>query len=130
MLQRIERALARQMARLSSVGVRQVLERSSDPRVERFLRVVQAAQLSSLVDVIDDELIGYLRRFLVESRIGALLDPVFANLEEGTPPKAEQAEEALREIVRTLQRAFRASGRALPAPRAALKDGAVKRPRQ
>ena len=130
MLKRIERALARHMARLSSVGVRQVLERSGDARVERFLRVVQAAQLSSLIDVVDDELIGYLRRFLVESRIGALLDPVLANLEEGTAPKAKEAEEALREIVRTLQRAFRASSRALPAPGAALKDGAVKKPRR
>jgi hypothetical protein len=129
-LQRIERALARQMARLSSLGVRQVLQRSGDARVERFLKVVQAAQLSSLVDIVDDELIGYLRRFLVESRIGALLDPVLANLEEGTTPKAEEAQEALREIARTLQRAFRAGGRALPAPRAALVDGVIKKPRR
>ena len=66
----------------------------------------------------------------MESRIGALLDPVLANLEEGTAPKAEEAQEALREIARTLQRAFRAGGRALPAPRAALGDGVIKKPRR
>ena len=118
------------MARLSSVGVRQVLERSGDARVERFLKVVQAAQLSSLVDVMDDELVGYLRRFLVESRIGALLDSILSRLQQGTPPKAEEAHEALRDIARVLQRAFRASGRALPPPRTALQDGAVKKPKR
>ena len=129
-MQRIERAIDRQLARLSSVGVRQVLERSGDPRIDQFLRVVQAAQLSSLAEILDDDLIGYLRRFLVESRIGSVLDPILSRLEEGTAPKAEEAQEALREMARVLQRAFRASGRALPPARPALKSGATKRPRR
>src|SRR6185295_13027764 len=45
-LSRLDRAIERQLARLSSVAVRETLERSSDPRIERFVRVVQAAQLS------------------------------------------------------------------------------------
>lgn len=47
-LARLDRAIERQLSRLSSVAIRELLERSSDPRIERFLRIVQAAQLSSL----------------------------------------------------------------------------------
>ncbi len=85
-LQQIERAIERQMTRLSSVTIRQVLERSGDARVERFLKVIQAAQLASLPEVLDDELVGYLRRFLVEARIGSLLNPIMSRLEEGVRP--------------------------------------------
>lgn len=129
-LHRIERAIDRQLARLSSVGVRQVLERSGDPRIDQFLRVVHAAHLSSLVEVLDDDLVGYLRRFLVESRLSSLLQPILSRLEEGTTPKAEEAQETMREMARVLQRAFRASRRALPPAKAALKAGATKNTRR
>ena len=128
-LKRVERAIERQMARLSAVAVRQVLERSTNPHVEQFLKVIQAAQIASLAEILDDELMGYLRRFLVEARIGSVLDPILSHLEQGTPPKAEEAQAALRELAQVLQRAFRASGRALPPPRAALKEGPAKKPR-
>ncbi len=126
-LTRVERAIERQMVRLSSVAVRQVLERSGDARVERFLRVIQAAQLSSLPEVLDDELVGYLRRFLVEARIGSLLNPIMSRLEEGGSPDVEDAQEALRELARVLDRAFRASARSLPPPKPAIKSGSSKR---
>ena len=128
-LRRIERAIQRQMARLSSVAVRQVLERSDDARVERFLKVVQAVQLASLPEILDDDLVGYLRRFLVEARIGLVMGPILSRLEEGAPPNVEEAQEALRELARVLQRAFRASGRALPPARLGLEDGASKKPK-
>ena len=64
----IDDAIRRQMNRLASAGVRQALARGNDPRIDRFLRVVQAAQISSLVEVLDDELTGFLRRFLIEAR--------------------------------------------------------------
>ncbi|MEE8369989.1 MAG: hypothetical protein V3S00_04385 [Dehalococcoidia bacterium] len=126
-LQRIKRAIERQMTRLSSVAVRQVLEKSGDARVERFLKVIQAAQLASLAEVLDKELVGYLRRFLVEARIGSLLNPIMSRLEDGGSPDVEDAQEALRELARVLDRAFRASARSLPAPKMALKSGASKK---
>lgn len=113
-LSRIERACARQMARLSSGALQQVLRRSNDARVERFLKVIQASQLSSLIDVIDDELVGYLRRFLVESRIEEALQPILDHLQAGVTPKVDDAQSAMREVSQVLQRAFQAAQRALP----------------
>ncbi len=126
-LDRIAKAIQRQMTLLSGVAVRQVLERSGDARVERFLKVVQAAQLASLVEILDDELVGYLRRFLVEARIGAVLEPVLTRLQEGTAPDEDEARETMREMARVLQRAFRLSQRALPEGGARLKQGETKR---
>ncbi|MEX0800747.1 MAG: hypothetical protein WD379_05985 [Dehalococcoidia bacterium] len=115
-LLQVDRSLSKQMGRLSSSAVQQVLRRSNDPQVEHFLRVVQASQISSLCDVIDDELIGYLRRFLVESRIRAALEPVLDQLQNGETPDLEQARDAMREVAQHVQRAFEATQRALPPP--------------
>ncbi|MEE8347084.1 MAG: DUF6079 family protein, partial [Dehalococcoidia bacterium] len=113
-LQRIERACQRQMARLSSNAVQQVLHRSNDARVEQFLKMIQASQLSSLGDIIDDELLGYIRRFLVESRIQEALRPILDQLEKGASPKVDEARGTMREVSQVLQRAFQATQRALP----------------
>ncbi|HEU4760657.1 MAG TPA: hypothetical protein VFT91_11850, partial [Dehalococcoidia bacterium] len=125
-IQRIEKAIARQMARLSAITVRQILERSGDARVERFLKVAQASQMSSLSAILDDELVGYLRRLLVEWRISNVLEPLLSRVQEGAPPKAEEAQASLRELARVLQRALR-SRRALPPGRQALEDEGASR---
>ncbi|MBI1885259.1 MAG: hypothetical protein HYS09_02925 [Chloroflexi bacterium] len=114
---RIQRAVARQMARLASTAVRQVLARSGDPRVERFLKVVQASQIASLSEILDDELLGYLRRFLVEARIQASLEPLLIRLQRGEAPRREEAEKALKDLSRTLRRGFKGMHRRLaPGP--------------
>jgi hypothetical protein len=115
-LDRLQRGLRRQMARLSSTAVQQVLARSGDARVEQFLKVVQASQLVSLPELLDDSLLGFLRRFLVEARIQAVLQPIINRLEKGPPPREEEAEQVMHEVSRVLQRAFRAARRALPPP--------------
>ena len=114
LLGRIQRSTERQMSRLSSIGVRQLLERSLDPRVERFLKVVQMSQLSSLAEILDDELVGYLRRFLVEARIDTALEPVMQRIQEGRMPYGDEARESLQEVAETLQRALRGLERVLP----------------
>ena len=121
-LSRTERACDRQMARLSSSAVQQVLRRSNDARVDQFLKVVQASQLSSLSDILDDELVGYLRRFLVECRIEDALRPIFDQLQEGVTPKVDEAQTAMREVSQVLQRAFQAARRALPPAEITLTD--------
>ena len=113
-LQRIERGCQRQMARLSSNAVQQVLHRSNDARVEQFLKMVQASQLSSLGVIMNDELVGYIRRFLVESRIHEALRPILDQLEKGASPKVDEARGTMREVSHVLQRAFQATHRALP----------------
>jgi hypothetical protein len=104
------------MAHLSSTGVQQILAHCGDPRVEQFLKVAQASQLASLPEVLDEALLGFLRRFLVEARIQAVLQPIFDRLQTGPLPKDDEAEEVMREVARVLQRAFRAARRSLPAP--------------
>ncbi len=113
-MQRIRRACEHQRARLSSSAVQQVLRRSNDARVDQFLRIIQASQLSSLPDILDDELTGYLRRFLVESRIQDALEPILDQLQEGVLPKVSDAQAAMREASQVLQRAFLAARKSLP----------------
>ncbi len=121
-LSHIDRACHHQMARLSSSAVQQVLRNSNDARVDQFLKVVQASQLSSLSAILDDDLIGYLRRFLVEGRIETALRPIFDQLQEGVTPKVDEAKTAMREISQVLQRAFQAAQRALPPAETTVTD--------
>ncbi len=76
---------------------------------------MQASQLSSLVAVLDDELVGYLRRFLLESRIQGLLEPILDRVQRGAFPDEPEVRAPLDELARALDRAVRAS-RALPGP--------------
>ena len=82
--------------------------------MEHFLKVIQASQLSSLVDIIDDELVGYIRRFLVESRIQEALEPLLDHLQEGGPPTPQEAQTAMREVSHVLRKAFQSAQKALP----------------
>jgi hypothetical protein len=129
-LQRIRRACEQQRARLSSSAVQQVLRRSNDARVEQFLRVVQASQLSSLPDILDDELAGYLRRFLVESRIQEAIEPILDQLQEGVTPRASDAQTVMQEVSRVLQRAFHATRKALPPGEPAVDESPPRRKRK
>ena len=113
--QRIDRACEKQLARLSSTAVQQVLRGSGDPNLERFLRMVQASQLTDICEIMDDELAGYLRRFLVETRIHEALEPILEDLQKGETPHVEVAKGAMRNITHALQKAFEATQRALPA---------------
>lgn len=115
-IHRMNRACEKQLARLSSSAVQRILRGSGDPQIERFLNMVQASQLSDLCEIMDDELAGYLRRFLVETRIRNALDPILDNLQHGTAPPMDTAEAAMRDVTQTLQKVFQATQRALPAP--------------
>ena len=129
-LKRIERACDRQMARLSSSAIQEVLHHSGDPRVDQFLKVVQASQLSSLCAVLDDDLVGYLRRFLVESRIHDTLEPILSRVQDGVPPNVDEAQSAMRDVSRVLQRAFQSAQWALPPGETEPKDGPSRRRRK
>ena len=49
---------------LSSEAVRQILAAEKGERLERFLQVVQASDLTGLANVLDDELLAFLRELL------------------------------------------------------------------
>ena len=112
---RLERALNQQLKRLSSKAVSQILAISGEARVEQFIQLVQASQARSLADVLDDELLGFLRRLLVEARVKSLLAPVFARLQEPIPDLSEEAVEGIaEEVARVIHDAFTTSQEALP----------------
>jgi hypothetical protein len=95
--------------------VHQILAASSEARVEQFIQLVQASQARSLADVLDDELLGFLRRLLVEARVKSLLAPVFARLQEPIPDLSEEVVEGLaEEVARVIHDAFTTSQQALP----------------
>jgi len=115
MRRRLERALNQQLQRLSSKAVSQILAASGEARVEQFIQLVQASQARSLADVLDDELLGFLRRLLVEARVKSLLSPVFAKLQEPIPDLSEEAvEDIAEEVARVIRDAFSTSQQALP----------------
>ena len=98
----IERALHLQLRRLSSETVHRVLASMHRPRLERFLGVLQASDVVSLVQVLDDDLTGFVRSLLSEAIETAaatkVLDPLrekFSVLEEEQIPAAVQEFERL-----------------------------------
>ena len=63
---RLERALRQQQQRLSSAAIRRILAQRKEARVEQFLQVVQASDLHGLANVLDDELVAFLKELLAE----------------------------------------------------------------
>jgi hypothetical protein len=117
----LEKALSQQLQRLSSKAVRRVLVQSGEARIQEFLQVVQASQTQSLAHVLDDELLGFLRRFLVEARLSEVLRPLVLRLQEPVPDVDPKTVDAAAEIVRrTFHNAFCAAQEALPADSTAL----------
>ena len=112
---RLEKALSQQLQRLSSKAVRPILSQSGEARVEEFLQVVQASQVQSLAHILDDELLGFLRRFLVEARVAEVLRPLVLRLQDPVPDLDPEIVDAAAELVRrTIHNAFSAAQQALP----------------
>lgn len=61
---RLERALRQQQQRLSGAAIRRILTQQRGERIEQFLQVVQASDLRGLADVLDDDLVAFLRDLL------------------------------------------------------------------
>jgi hypothetical protein len=111
----LDKALGQQLQRLSSKAVRRVLVQSGEARIQEFLQVVQASQTQSLAQVLDDELLGFLRRFLVEARLSEVLRPLVLRLQEPIPDLDPKTVDAAAEVVRrTFHNAFSAAQEALP----------------
>jgi hypothetical protein len=111
----LEKALSQQLRRLSSKAVRRVLLQSGEARMQEFLQVVQASQTQSLAQILDDELLGFLRRFLVEARLSEVLRPLVLKLQEPVPDLDPKTVDAAAEVVRrTFHDAFSAAQEALP----------------
>jgi hypothetical protein len=75
---------------------------------------VQASQVASLPEVLDEALVGHVRRYLVEAGVRRALEPVLATLQRGRAPTAEELSRALSEARRVLERSARALEGSVP----------------
>ena len=90
---RIERACEKQVTRLTSHIVHLVIRGRGDARLQQLLTVLQASQLSNLLDIMDDEVLAYLRTALApEGEAPAAETP--------SPPGPEAADELAGSILR------------------------------
>ncbi len=99
----IRRALERQHARLASEAVRRILRQGADDprgRLDRFLRVVQASDLTGLANVLDDALVAFLKALLADAPPQVELAPVLAALAERFPEVARDDIGAVVEALR------------------------------
>ena len=60
----LERAMREYNRRLSSHGVRQILAHPTREQLDKFISLVQVADPSALANVLDDEVVQFLRQFL------------------------------------------------------------------
>lgn len=124
-LRRLQRALGRQQARLASEAVRQILARRGGERIEQFLQVVQASDLTGLANVLDDDLLAFLRELLAPKAAPAdvleALSRAFPSVGEGN------VQAVVEEFRRLLHGALENQRRSAPrrAPRVRLRPPAA-----
>ena len=128
---RLERALRQQQQRLSSAAIRRILAQRKEARLEQFLQVVQASDLRGLANVLDDDLVAFLRELLAApSRPETSL---LADLLRAHPEISETSlDAAVAEFRRLLARELAAQRQSDPTrePRIVLDAGAAPRARR
>ncbi|MBI4297264.1 MAG: hypothetical protein HY676_01895 [Chloroflexi bacterium] len=120
LLDELDRALKEQLRRLSSQTIHHILAPSQDNRIEQFLQVLQASDVASLVQILDDDVTEFLRQLLVQAR--TIPFPILSQLREGFSALEEgQVEEAVAYFRARLLAAFEESKKRFPArPRISL----------
>lgn len=76
----VERALSRQLRRLSTQAIRHIVQDAQRPALDRFLQVLQASDADALVRVLDDEVSGYLQALLADAQAALPLSGVLSEL--------------------------------------------------
>jgi hypothetical protein len=86
--------------------------------VDRFVKIIQTSDLSSLVSVLDDELAGFLRNLIAEAQSITLRYPLSEALSQKFPAiEEEQIEGVLCEFAAELKKAFEQAKRENPGKR-------------
>ncbi|MCH7510854.1 MAG: hypothetical protein IIB19_00650 [Chloroflexi bacterium] len=128
-LRRLQAALSRQQARLANQAVRRILARGGE-RIEQFLKIVQASDLTGLAQVLDDELLAFLSELLAQpvSPAPAALD-LLQELIRAHPTVSEEQVEAVTQTLRQLLIEQLASQQAAdPSREAAIRLAATQSP--
>ncbi len=85
----LEEALAVQHRRLNSVMAKMILAQEVTARIDQFLKILQSADLSSLVAALDDDVVAFLRKMLGEVRLSLSLGNLANSLREKYPELLE-----------------------------------------
>ncbi len=114
-LDRLHHALKQQHRRLSGEAIRQILTQSKESRINQFIKVIQTSDLSSLVNVMDNELVDFLRGLLAEAHTHTHPCPALTQLREEFPTLEEQQiDEAVSEFAKLLRNAMEKAKREHP----------------
>jgi hypothetical protein len=102
---RLDKALRQQQNRLAERIIKQILSIRDEKRIDLFLKIVQATQLQGIAEVLDDDLISFLRELLAQEDESAA--PVPRELaRSSTTSSSERLEAAVQEFRRLLQEAL------------------------
>jgi hypothetical protein len=125
-LGQLRQALRAQQRRLSGVAIRQILESRQGGRLDQLIKVIQTSDLSSLVKVIDDDLVAFLRDLLAEARSHTEPCMALSEIAEEFPVVEEgQVDQVAAELAAKLRSAFSQARKQHPARRLRL---ALERP--
>jgi hypothetical protein len=117
-LDHLHQALSEQHRRLSAEVIRQILSQCKEQRVDQFIKVIQSSDLSSLANVLDDELAAFLRQLLAEAETASQWCPILKTLSQKFPAiEEEQIDDLLSELARELRSAFDSAKRQNPGKR-------------
>ena len=117
-LDHLNDALGEQQHRLATEAIRQILSQSKESRIDQFIRVLQTSDLSSLANVMDDELVNFLRKLLAEAETHTEWYPILRRLIEKYPVVEEgQADQVVAELAALLKEAFAEAKRRNPGKR-------------
>jgi hypothetical protein len=109
-LRLLERALGRQMARLARALVADALRDRPEAGLEGLLRALQASQVAPLAEVLDEAMVGQVRRVLAEAGVRRALGPVLDALQQGRAPGQGEVAQALARVRQVLERSARPLG--------------------
>ena len=95
-------ARADHQRQLSKEAILRVLKRGKGDALSQFIQAAQAANVATLVDVLDEDIVKVIRALLAEEQIGTAEGAViekflrqYGSLEEGDIPAAVKAFESL-----------------------------------
>jgi len=114
-LDELQEALDEQLRRVSDEAIRSILAQSKQSKVKKFVEIVQAADLASLINVMDAKLVNFIRELLRESNIQTEPSLVLDELAEKFPAvEEEQVPEVASELEDLLENEFKAAKKKHP----------------
>ena len=120
-LHQLRQALKEQQRRLSSEAVHRVLAQSGERRIDQFIKVVQTSDLVHLVNVLNDDLVEFLRRLLGEAHVEIKWRPTLSQFAEEFPSLEEgDIDAAAAQFAEVLRKAFAKAKREHPGKRVRL----------